>query len=190
METPKLGGWNNVVAIPLPTLSYLAYGTVSMNSTYLKENSVCQPSDRYQWGFSSLLLFVFCLLTALFVAILNLLHWNAFWTSRTDRYRYDFNHYRDAVDLVRELETTEFGDVGDMPARNLRRKLERNADGVSLETQSLPLTRKEEWQQRLQKETIPPDVDCIPEQVDEDTKEPQTTSYPDEGSSNTKMSEV
>jgi hypothetical protein len=172
-------------------LSYLAYGNVSLNSTYLKENSVCQPSDRYQWGFSSLLLLVFCLLTALFAAILNMLHWNAFWNSRTDRYRYNTNHYRDAVDLVRELEATEIGDiVRDMPARTLGRELEHNADGVSLDTRSLPLSRKDERKQHRRKGTMPPGVDGQSEHVDEYTKEPQMTSYPDESSSNTKTSNV
>ena len=78
----------------------------------------------------------------------------------------------------------------DVPASNLRQELERNDDGVCLDTQSLPLSRKDEWKQRRQKGTIRPAVDGQSEHLDEYTKEPQTRTYPDEGSLDSKSSEV
>ena len=117
---------------------YLSYENLTFSSEYLQQNSVCQPTDRYQWGFSSLLLLVFCLFSTLFTITLTLLHYDAFWNSRTARYHYDVNHYRDAVDLVYELEKKHFGpSLRAMPARELKRHVEAKDNSTGLDTLDL-----------------------------------------------------
>ena len=54
--------------IPVPRIHYMSYGSLSFSSDYLRDSITCQLSDHYHWGFSSLLLLVFCLLTAVFAA--------------------------------------------------------------------------------------------------------------------------
>lgn len=48
---------------------WLAYEDLTFSATHLKEYGDCQPLSYYQWGFSSLLLFTFCILTLLFSSI-------------------------------------------------------------------------------------------------------------------------
>ena len=130
--------------VGIPTLQYMASGNITFESNYLWENSVCEPSDHYQWGFSSLLLFVFCLLTALFTLVLSTLHSDAFWNSQIDRFEYDINHYRDAVGLVYELRDENFGDsIQDKPARDLKREVERSDMATRLDAKELPPSRRE-----------------------------------------------
>ena len=127
---------------------YMAYENLTFNSVYLQQNGICQPTDHYQWGFSSILLLVFCVCTALFAIILTSLHYDAFWNSRTDRYQYDVNHYRDAVDLVRELDKKHLGPLlRGMSAKVLKKQIEVKNIGASLDTSDLHprATRKEEF---------------------------------------------
>ena len=92
LDAPPL----NIVAQPrvplygaetIPRENYLSYDNVSFSSAYLRDNVLCQPAAYYQWGFSSLLLLVFCLLTILFVTTLAALHGDAFWHGKGRIYR-------------------------------------------------------------------------------------------------------
>lgn len=122
---------------------------ITFSDTYLREHSVCQPTKDYNWAFSSLLLLVFCLLTLIFATTLTALHGHAFWNSKTDRFRYDINHYKDAVHLVHELESRQLGaSVRSMSGRELMQDVNQNDSGTGLETPTFPPTRKEEWRQK------------------------------------------
>ena len=58
------------------------------------------------------------------------------------------NHYKDAIDLAQELQTKYFGsEAQDLSARDLKREVEKRDKGIGLETEELPLSRKEEWRQ-------------------------------------------
>jgi len=75
----------------------------------IAQAAVCQPSSQYQWGFSSILLFVFCCLTILFAATILGLEWDVYRHSRSIRYKQSRNGYRDAVYVVEALREC-FGD--------------------------------------------------------------------------------
>lgn len=130
----------------LPRVNYMSYNSLSFNSTYLQNNSVCQPTAFYQWGFSSLLLLVFCLFTIIFAITLTALNGHVFWTSRADRFCYDINHYKDAVDISRELHEQGLA-TQNMSAMQLRQEFRRSGAGICLDTDDLPCSRKEEWRQ-------------------------------------------
>lgn len=73
----------------------------------------------------------------MFAAALAVLHEDAFWYSKADRYHYDINHYKDAVDLVAELER-EHIPVRKISARALKSKLQEHINGgISLDTKEL-----------------------------------------------------
>lgn len=113
---------------------------------YLQENGSCQPSAHYIWGFSSILLFVFCVLSVLFAAVLLALHFASMLCSRNGRSPYETNIYRDAVDLVYGLQDDCFGDtLQDMSADDIWRQC--RDKHISLETSELPLSWKEEKRQ-------------------------------------------
>ena len=131
---------------------YLGLGDLLINSTWLQNNSICQPSDRYEWGFSSILLLIFCLASILFAIVLTVLHYDALLNSTADRYKYDVNHYRDAVDLVYELRDAHFGDsVRYISASELRDEIEMNGKRASLDTSRLGPSRRDEWKGSAEK---------------------------------------
>ena len=138
--------------LQIPTVSYMSIHNLAFNDSYLKEKSVCQPSHSYRWGFSSLLLLVFCILTLIFAITLSTLHGDAFWNSKTDRFRYDINHYKDAVDLVRELDHRQLGaSVWSLSAGELVQEVNVKSRDISLEIDEFsPLTRKQEWKEHQQ----------------------------------------
>lgn len=47
---------------------WLSYEDLKFNASYLQENGECQPEQFYRWGFSSLLLFVFCVMSLIFLS--------------------------------------------------------------------------------------------------------------------------
>lgn len=128
------------------TINYMSTGNLTFSSDYLRANSKCEPSDKYEWGFSSLLLLVFCLFTIIFAMILTALHADAFWNSRADRHEYDVNHFRDAVDIVYELRDNYVEDsILHMPARELVQGLHDRDKSMQLDIKELPPSRSEQW---------------------------------------------
>ena len=100
---------HNQRPLEIPTISFMSSNNLTFSDTYLREHSVCQPTQYYHWGFSSLLLLVFCLLTLVFAITLTLtcLHGDAFWNSKMDRFMYDVPfHVRRSVSCT-TLTTTE-----------------------------------------------------------------------------------
>jgi hypothetical protein len=74
-----------------------------MNQTYLEQTSVCQPGRNYQWGFSSQLLFLFCLLTIVYASVLTVLHWDLYNCGRANSLEHRPGLYRDILDLADEI---------------------------------------------------------------------------------------
>jgi len=52
-----------------------AVGDSVVDREYMTTNSICQTLNTYKWGFSSLPLFFFCILTVLYVLALAMLQW-------------------------------------------------------------------------------------------------------------------
>lgn len=132
---------------------YMGTGNTSMSKDYLVQHGSCLPSGRYEWGFSSLMLLVFCLISTIFALIVTALHSDAYWNGQADRLQYDVNHYRDAVDLVQDVRDKYFGDaIYSMTAEDLKARLERRERTIALDTPELPASRMEE--KRLRREAI------------------------------------
>lgn len=128
---------------------FLSADDLVMSLDYLQAHGSCQPSDGYIWGFSAPILLLFCIFTFLFATILTALHIESFRSSRTGRSKYEVNLYRDAIDLVYELQDKFFGEfLRDMSAQDLKEELGCSRKGISIEASELPLSRKEERRQR------------------------------------------
>lgn len=89
---------------------YIVNGTL-MNQTYLVESSFCQPGKTYRWGFSSQLLFMFCIMTIVYAAVIAALHWDVYEFGRVDVLEHAISLYRDILDMAEEI-NGELGDNG------------------------------------------------------------------------------
>lgn len=69
-----------------------------------QERSVCQTLNTYQWGFSSVLLFLFCVLTIVFAASLAFLHLEIYFHSRLYRRAGPPGTYHFILALATELQ--------------------------------------------------------------------------------------
>ncbi|KAK5715465.1 hypothetical protein LTR15_010109 [Elasticomyces elasticus] len=117
---------------------YYAFGNLTLTRDYIEKNISCEPIKTYLWGFSSILLFIFSILTVLFCAILLALQQDAFRHGQADRYNHiPTNAYRDALDLAEELREQLGDDVQRMPADELKRLVERDGVGISIDTKGM-----------------------------------------------------
>ena len=117
---------------------------------------VCLPSKDYVWGFSSLMLFTFCMLTITVLLLLIVLHYDAYFNSMADRYKLQVSPYRDVLDLAEELRS-HYGEseVASMPARELDKAMQSNPATTRLETATLHKTRAARWRQSSSRPRIP-----------------------------------
>ena len=142
-------GYPPLYIIQQPILADARYYTLpetnhTLTKDFILANSFCRPLNTYQWGFSSLLLLVFCLMSTLFALIFLLLHWDIYWNSRAGRLRSHISIYRDAIDLVTELKR-QFGEqVVGLPAQELEQRVHGCRETIYLETDELPLSRRAE----------------------------------------------
>jgi hypothetical protein len=101
-------GYPLLEVIAQPELASAQYSTLpdtnhSLTTDWISANSFCRPANTYHWGFASLLLLVFCIISTLFALIILLLRWDIYWNSRAGRFKSHISIYRDAIDLVAEL---------------------------------------------------------------------------------------
>lgn len=122
----------------------------------LADLGICLPSKEYVWGFSSLMLFTFCMLTVAVLLLLIILHYDAYFNSMADRYKLQISPYRDVLDLAEELRS-HYGEteVASMPARELDKAMQRNPATTGLETATLHKTRAARWRQSSRKPRVP-----------------------------------
>ena len=139
LDPPLLAFYN----VPGTLIRYTAEN-VTFNDTWIKANGKCEPSEEYRWGFSFLFLFIFCALTATFVALLCAVWWTVYWHGRFDRTDQGFNAYSAVMDLASNI-AADLGDAGaDLTAEQLRKEVRRRRCVVKLNTQDLPMSRRDE----------------------------------------------
>ena len=144
LSTPPLktaGWWYTSHTVTDGDTEYLALGDTAISVNYLKNHGRCEPARYYQWGFSWLLLFLFCVFSAVFATTMTALHNDAFWRSRADRLRYSINHYRDAVDIVIELQAQLCDSVQKSSAEELEDHVKKSRLKIGVETAGLPVSR-------------------------------------------------
>jgi hypothetical protein len=108
----------------------------------------CLPGNDYIWGFSSLMLFTFCMITIAVALLLMTLHYDAYFNSAADRYKLSISPYRDVLDLAEELRA-HYGSVetAEMPAKELDRAMREDPVATGLETDTLHRSRRARWKQ-------------------------------------------
>lgn len=131
----SLGGTNYA-------LEFRSYGDQALPTTYLEEHTTCEPTARYHWGFSSELLFTFCIVSMLFAMIMLLLDAQAYWHGRADRQDVSANVYRDALDLSMELRAQHGEAIEQMPAKEVIELVEKERGRIFLDVENLPQSRK------------------------------------------------
>jgi hypothetical protein len=128
----------------------LAYDNETFLASDVEKIGVCLPGDDYDyiWGFSSLMLFWFCMLTIVVALILITLHYEAYFNSAADRYKLSISPYRDLLDLAEELRA-HYGSAAtaDMPANELDKAMREDPVAAGLETETLHRSRRERWKQ-------------------------------------------
>jgi hypothetical protein len=122
----------------------------------LAERGICLPSKEYVWGFSSLMLFTFCMLSVAVLLLLIILHYDAYFNSMADRYKLQISPYRDVLNLAEELRA-HYGEaeVVSMPARELDKAMQKDPATIGLETATLHKTRAARWKQSSEKPRMP-----------------------------------
>ncbi|KAK3625239.1 hypothetical protein LTR56_012034 [Elasticomyces elasticus] len=132
---------------------YRSYLDEALSVAYLRYNTTCQPSTNYHWGFSSLLLFAFCVTSVAFASTMFLLDAESFWHGRADVLYMPVNVYRDALDLSIELRARYGERVDQMPSKQLLNLVGRERSQMSLDLTHLPQSRKRMRQQQQYRAT-------------------------------------
>lgn len=133
-----------------PGLFY-AIGNFSVTQSWVQQNSYCVSLNEYQWGFSSLLLFTFCIFTILFTITLAVLHWELYCYSRSDRIDQPPSIYHDILELADELRSRLGNDVEEMSVKELERRVKSYQGGLTVQSDKLPLSRKQERELRARR---------------------------------------
>jgi hypothetical protein len=116
----------------------------STTRSYLFDKTVCTPSTVYRWGFSSQILFAFCMATFIFLIILQVLAWNLYEHSRIYRLEQRINVYRDVLDISRELSTIYGPGLSDMSPNEVQTDLQRQNLAMEMQLNDLPEIRHSE----------------------------------------------
>lgn len=90
------------------------YDGESFSESHIRDTGRCIADDNYSWGFSSLLLFIFCCYTLLFSITLILLQADVYHNSRSAREVKPHSIYRDILFLANELRA-KFGQDAEFP---------------------------------------------------------------------------
>ncbi|KAK3628329.1 hypothetical protein LTR56_017528 [Elasticomyces elasticus] len=119
-----------------------SYGGYFSNAS-IARTAVCQPSTQYQWGFSTVLLFLFCCMTIVFAATLLALEVGVWLHSRSNLYQQRRSGYRDAVYVVQALKD-EFGeDLVENSPEDIDSRVKSYTGAMQVETGNLELSRSE-----------------------------------------------
>ena len=159
-EYPNLLSENSLVDDPLwigNHLSRLARFYIHENDisimydqAWIRNHISCQPTDlTYQWGFSFLLTFMFCVLTTAWSFGMYVMWADVHENSRVDRSGRNFGGM---FWSVMDLATAIRGDLGGAADRcsnsELEKRLKQSKGGMSISSDELPLSRRGERSKR------------------------------------------
>lgn len=109
----------------------------AFNCTSLQSVTVCQPGKTYQWGFSSLLLFIFSIFTAVYGMVVLRLNLGIWWHTSIHKQTLHFSIYRDILDLATEIKAELGNAAEDMSAEQLDWRLHSKVGSVRLDKTDL-----------------------------------------------------
>lgn len=142
-----------LVLADYPMQMRFALGDTTMDIDWVKDNSVCQTLNTYKWGFSSLLLFTFCVLTTFFTTALAFLQWDIYWHSRAARVGSEPCIYHDVLALADELHRALADTSKEWPEKNGGELKESMRDVlVRVDAFELPIARSEERSMRRRRD--------------------------------------
>ncbi|KAK3621889.1 hypothetical protein LTR56_013407 [Elasticomyces elasticus] len=118
------------------------YGGYFPNAS-IAETAVCLPGTKYQWGFSAVLLCLFCCMTILFAATLLVLEIEIWLDSRSNLYRQRRSGYRDAVNVVRALQEELGEEVVTDPSEAIEPRIKSYTGSMRVDTEGLGLSRRQ-----------------------------------------------
>ncbi|KAI6895750.1 hypothetical protein KC318_g11179 [Hortaea werneckii] len=122
--------------------------TVIYTGSELAKQGKCLPSKDYVWGFSSLMLFTFCMLTNLILLLLIVLHYDAYCNSMADRYKLRISAFRDVLDLAEEFRAHyREAEGASMSAPELDKSMQTDPAMIGLEAATLHSPRAARWKQ-------------------------------------------
>ncbi|KAK5728475.1 hypothetical protein LTR15_001611 [Elasticomyces elasticus] len=109
----------------------------------IARTAVCQPSVNYKWGFSAILLFLFCCMTIAFAGTILRLELTIWLYSRSNLYRQNRSGYKDAMHVVQVLKE-EFGeDLAHQSAQDIDSRIKSYTGAMYVETGGLELPRRQ-----------------------------------------------
>ncbi|KAK4504173.1 hypothetical protein PRZ48_005089 [Zasmidium cellare] len=117
----------------------------SMTFNEVLQQSQCLPSNSYKWGFSAMLLFTFCILTAVVLVIVQALCAHAYKSSDLAHVRCHVSIYQDILDIGRELSlsTSENGKELDESIDRQMPTVQLDSTGISQDSLDSDLQRGE-----------------------------------------------
>jgi hypothetical protein len=122
-------------------------GEGTINSEELRDQTLCLTTKVYEWGFSSLLLFIFGIVTTISGAILLVLNAVVWRQTGTKTLSVDFSIWRDILDLAGEIKAELGDDAEDLTAATLNDRIKTDTGNVRIVTKdlSLPSIASEGW---------------------------------------------
>jgi hypothetical protein len=124
---------------------------IDPNNFYnIKSSSHCLTDTRYSWGFSLQLLLTFAIYTFLFALALAILQVEVYWQGQWHRLNQPYSIYSDILAIASSLEAKFGSDVRDIPVRDLEGKISGHRGGIRLQTDGLPLSRRDVHEARCQ----------------------------------------
>ncbi|KAK5690813.1 hypothetical protein LTR97_011974 [Elasticomyces elasticus] len=118
------------------------YGGYFPNAS-VAETAVCLPSTKYQWGFSAVLLCLFCCMTILFAATLLALEIEIWLDSRSNLYQQRRSGYRDAVNVVHALQEELGEEVVTDYSEAIEPRIKSYTGSMRVDTEGLGLSRRQ-----------------------------------------------
>ena len=117
------------------------------DATGLRDNTSCQAEKNYQWGFSVQILLTLGVLTLLFAAAVMILHLDAYWHSRLNRYTPQFSIYSDIIDIAEEIRSQFKVEAGELSPMELKRIIKQGLGAIAIDdTCEYPMSRRHKWQ--------------------------------------------
>lgn len=128
----------------------------NLNTTYdwqyISRNGNCSQQQTYKWGFSFLLLFIFCLCQAIWFLGMYILYMDAYMESRFERAGRNMGTHRAALDFSKAMRKDMGEDATEehVGETELRRRVRRKLNGgviqlEMLDHKSLPVSRAEDF---------------------------------------------
>ena len=132
--------------ITIGSSSY-AYQNQTYGFFWLNDHVSCQSNgSTYQWGFSFLLLFIFCVFTMVWCLGMYAMWMDADQNSRVARSgQKPGGTFRSVIDLATAIREDLGDGAGHLSNGELDKRLKRSKGGLNLSTDALPLSRAKMW---------------------------------------------